>query len=582
MNDNAVTALAGAAFAGALVAHPLSGRWFLVLALVGVGGLLRRRTVVVAICVFALAAGLSGRAWTIVHTPAPSSVDGVGRIVTDPERQGAATRAVVEVGGRRYLASGWGSAGWALSQTRAGERVHVEGRVAPYGGTRERIAALHTAHRLSLEVFEPLDGGAWHWQVANKYRSLVDGGAASLGGARRSLFTGLVYGDDRGQDPLVAADFRSAGLTHLLAVSGQNVAYVLTLLAPLLRRLGPRARWAASLVALALFITATRVEPSVLRASVMAAMVVTSRVLGRESSPRRSLSLAVLILVLVDPFLASSVAFRLSVAASAGIVVLTPRLVDVLVGPKWLREPLAVTLGAQLAVAPIMIATFGPVSVATLPANLLAGPVAGLVMMWGMTAGALAGLVGGAPARLLHLPTRVMLWWLETVARFSATAPLPRLGLAGIVAVLGVVWIWRRHRRTRLALLLGAALCTAVVPARTPAAERIGWDSVLLRGESDVLVVGVERNAVSLIDELRGRGVDDLGLVVVTDTASLGTMALVARRVAVAEIWSAEPSGVSVAVEARRSVRVGSVTLLVEPGPGDLAVGVADTVTGGF
>lgn len=532
-----------------------------------------RHVVVVAVAVGVICSGLAGTAWRDLAFDPGASGDGVALVVVDPERRGAATSAVIEVDGRRFVASGWGAVGFTLGQSRAGDHLLVTGTVGEYGGSRERRAALGASHRLSLHSVVLADRGAWHWRIANGFRSLVDRGAQSLPPSQRSLFVGLVYGDDREQDPLVAADFRSAGLTHLLAVSGQNVAYVLTLLAPLAAMLGRRARWLLLVAALGLFATATRFEPSVLRATAMAGLALTSRLAGRETTPTRSLSLAVIGLLLFKPLLATTVAFRLSVAASAGIAVLTPRIVEAMSGPRWLREPLGVTVGAQLAVAPVLVTTFGPVSLVTVPANLLAGPAAGLAMMWGMTAGAVAGLVGGQGAEVLHLPTRGLLWWLEIVARRSADSQLPSVGLLWLTTACGVALLrvhGPRRLRPGLVILCGALVVAALPQTSTPVL--VGWDSVLLRDERTVLVVGRELSAVALIADLRGAGVAAIDVAVVTDDRALGTVALARGRVPIGQIWSAGTTGISTSVTAARSLIIGTHTLLVEPVGDGLAV----------
>src|SRR3546814_8489814 len=82
-------------------------------------------------------------------------------------------------------------------------------------------------------------------------------------------------------------------------------------------------------------------------------------------------------------------------AACAAIVLLAPPISSVLPGPAAIRDALGVTLAAQLGVAPVLLATFGPMPVASIPANLLAVPVAGAVIAWGITAGLVAGVAGG-------------------------------------------------------------------------------------------------------------------------------------------------------------------------------------------
>src|SRR4051794_37776574 len=132
---------------------------------------------------------------------------------------------------------------------------------------------------------------------------------------RRALFTGFVLGDDRGQRPEVVEDFRASGLSHLLVVSGENVAFVLALAAPLLKRLRLGARWAVGLGVLATFGVLTRWEPSVLRAIAMATVTMTAMAIGRPASSGRVVAIAVTAVLLIDPLLVGSVGFLLSVGA---------------------------------------------------------------------------------------------------------------------------------------------------------------------------------------------------------------------------------------------------------------------------
>ena len=147
------------------------------------------------------------------------------------------------------------------------------------------------------------------------------GGVEHLSPERRVLFTGLVFGDDRGQSAVVADNFRAAGLGHLLAVSGQNVVFVLLLAAPVIGRISSvTLRVAASITLLAAFGFMTRFEPSVTRALVMAGLALVAHAIGRPGAAPVILPPAVLGLLLFDPLLAWSLAFQLSVAATAAEV----------------------------------------------------------------------------------------------------------------------------------------------------------------------------------------------------------------------------------------------------------------------
>jgi ComEC/Rec2-related protein len=150
-----------------------------------------------------------------------------------------------------------------------------------------------------------------------------------------------VLGDDRAEPPDLVDDFRAAGLSHLTAVSGENLAFALALAGPLLRRLALRWRFVATAGLVAWFALLTRFEPSVLRACVMAALAALAVVLARPASTVRLLALAVSVLVLVDPLLVWSVGWWLSVGATAGIALLAAPLAARLPGPRPLAEALA-------------------------------------------------------------------------------------------------------------------------------------------------------------------------------------------------------------------------------------------------
>jgi ComEC/Rec2-related protein len=298
--------------------------------------------------------------------------------------------------------------------------------------------------------------------VANRLRRTLADGATALPEDRRGLWAGLVVGDDRDEPAGIEADFSAAGLTHLLAVSGQNVAFALAAAGPLLRRLGLRPRLAAALVVLGLFGTAVRWEPSVLRATAMAALALLSGVLGVEATALRLVALAAAGLILVDPLLVHRLGFRLSVAAAIGLALWSRPLAARLPGPAALRDTLAATLAAQAATAPVLL-TLGGLPPASIPANALAVPAAGPVMVWGLTGGLAAGVLGGRPAWLLHLPSRLLLAWLTTVAGAAARLPLAPVGAWPVAAAALLAWLAVRTADSRHRGLLAAAAVGALL-----------------------------------------------------------------------------------------------------------------------
>ena len=526
MSDRHAVALAVAALVGAWwsAAVPLVPAIIL-----GVVALAFRKPWLLVAAVLLLSSSLGARAWAGLDPLEPAAFDGEVALVADPVPVGQGMRVFVRAEGRRYEAWAYGRAARDLGDRLAGDRVSVTGSVRSILPLPDYQAARHVANRLNIDRVHDYREGAFPYRLANWLRRTIARGAESLDEDRLALFTGLSYGDDRYQSPVVSDDFRAAGLTHLLAVSGQNVAFVLILARPLLQRFDYRGRWVLTLGAIGFFALVTRFEPSVLRASVMAAIAATATLLGREASSRRVLALAVALLVLVDPLLVHSVAFRLSVAASTGIILWAPRLAERLPGPRMLAEAMAVTVSAQLAVSPLLIATFGGVPVASLPANLLAAPVAGPIMMWSLSAGVFAGLVGSPLAQVIHWPTSVGIGWIQAVAGWAASARLGELRAVHLVAVaLGAVVWWLARRRLLRAVAAGGLALALLVPAVALRIADPPFHIVLDSGvevwrhhHATVVMLGTSRSTERLLEDLRRAGVEAVDVVV----ANRGTRA---------------------------------------------------------
>jgi competence protein ComEC len=420
-------------------------------------GVVLRRTGVVVMGLTLLASGLAHQAWEGVRGQERAAWSGVVTLGSDPRPVGRGLRVEVRAGDRRYEAWAFGSAAGPVRRMLTGERIAMTGRIEPLPPDRPHLARRHLAGRLSVEATADRHPAAAVHRLANGLRRTLTAGLDHLPEPRRALVTGIVFGDDRLQSDTDRDAFRRSGLTHLLAVSGQNVAFVLAMAAPLLGRAPYRVRLPATLALLGLFGLVTRFEPSVLRATAMAGFAALAASRGRSAGGLRVLALAVIAVLLLDPLLVGSPGFQLSVAASGGILVLARPIAAALPGPGSLRQAVAVTVAAQVAVAPLLAALFGPVPVASLPANVLAAPAAGPLMTWGLTAGLVAGVVGGPVAALLHVPTDLLARWLQAVGRAGAALPFGGLGPVH-VAVLwaaAVVLVVRDDRRAR-ALAVGS------------------------------------------------------------------------------------------------------------------------------
>ena len=444
-------ALAAAVTVGAWAARPFP---LLLAAALVAGALSVRQPAVVCIAALVLASGLGARSEAgmspVVRT---QLVAAEVTLLADPVPRGPGVTAIGRLGRRHVQLAAYGRAARSLRARLAGERVVVNGELEPLRGvTRPRLAARHVSARVTVaSVGDWYPGNALSGGANRVRRALIDG-ARSMPAQDRALFTGFVIGDDRDEPADLVDDFRRSGLSHLTAVSGENVAFVLVAAAPILRRLGLRARWLATIGLVVWFAMLTRFEPSVLRAAAMAALAATASFLARPASGRRLLALAITVCTLLDPFLVRSVGWWLSVGATVGLVLFAAPLAQRLPGPRWLAEPMATTLAAQLGVAPVTMAVFGAMPLAALPANLLAVPAAGPVMVWGLPVGIVAGLVPAPVARIAHLPTLVLVRWIEVIARVGARLPIGQLraGHVPFLALGGVIAIYYKRRRRRV------------------------------------------------------------------------------------------------------------------------------------
>ncbi|MFC5060976.1 ComEC/Rec2 family competence protein [Actinomycetospora atypica] len=532
-----------AAWAVVLVALSLGwgpGALVVVLALVGVAvavvrrdrrwaaGVLAAGACLVAVGVPAVVAAHQVAGHPLRTAAAAGSAATVEVVLTDdpaPLRSsgpGGAPRVVVRAelvsaqgGGGRWVGSGRvvllaPAEGWA--GLLPGQRATASGSLGSSTRADLTVAVLRT--RGPPREVGPPPGAQL---VAGDLRAgLRDAARAVLAEDPAGLLPGLVVGDTSGLRPDLTDDFRTAGLTHLTAVSGSNVAFVLGAVLLLVRlvRLGPRTGALLAVLALVGFVVLARPSPSVLRAGAMGSVVILALALGRRRSVLPALAATVVVLLLADPALATDAGFALSVLATGALVLLAPVIVGKLRArgvPPGFAEALAVPVAAHVVTAPVVAGLSGEVSLVAVLANLLAAPVVAPATVLGVLAALLAPWwTGGAHAAVWLAGPEVS--WLVWVARRCAGVDgatiawpggvLGGLVLAGLV-VLGLVALrWRRVRLVSLAVAVGLLLVlvpTRVVPVGWPPP---GWAVVACdvgQGDALVLATGEPGRAV-LVD----------------------------------------------------------------------------------
>ena len=364
-----------------------------------------------------------------------------------------------------------------------------------------------------------------------------------------ALARGFVLGEDEGVDARTEEDFRRAGLSHLLAVSGQNVTLLALLAMPLLGAFGiplrERLLWVLALIAV--YVPVAGAGPSIQRAAVMGAVGVLATLGGRRSSRLYALALAALVTLAIDPGIGADVGWQLSFAAVLGILLLASplrRAVEGRLGKgAWRRalaEGVAVTVAATLATAPLIAFHFERISTTTLVANVLALPAVAPAMWLGMCGAALAQLPGvplaplnGLNALLLAYVAQVASWcaapeWVELQVQLDGRGLL--LAYAGLG--LGVLCC-RRWPRQVAALGAICLACLMPLPGRggaEPGPPPGLQVDVLDVGQGDAILFRPAAAPAVLVDggppgdglarKLEEDGVDGLGAVIATHDQS--------------------------------------------------------------
>ena len=416
-----------------------------------------------------------------------------------------------------------------------GEVVWIEGSVVGGGGEIGGRPHRGTVEVDEIEVVSGPDSPIL--ALGNAMRDRVIDRLSPLEGGR-GLLAGFMVGDTSGVHEVDQSAMRRAGLSHFTAVSGSNVAIFLGLLymvaGPI--GIGPKRRALLGLLGLPVFAAATRFEPSVLRASAMAGLVLAGRLSGIAMETWQTLSAAVIALLLIDPGLVSSAGFQLSVAATVGVIV----------GSRWpssggkVARALAVTIGAQAAVAPLLILRFGMVPLLSPLANLLAAPLVAAATVLGVI-----GVVGPEPLSDLGAALAAAVLSLARIA-----SSLPQIGWLGLGVIIGagLIHLLRPTLRGPL-VLLGALLVAFLVLAPTRSLPEHGavvldvgqGDAVLIAGgPGNLALVDGGPDPVTLMENLDEYRVTALDLVVVTHAHAdhaLGLTAL-AGRIPVGEVWA--------------------------------------------
>lgn len=506
--------------------------WLVPAGLAGTAGLLlvgRGRSLTAASAGVAVLCVLAG--WTRVALPDPfPPVRGVGPGPTVleglvggvPEIEGPRTRfpLVLRRAGVDPALPATGALPLSLygppSPVAPGDHIRVTGEVRvlePFRnpGTEPRSTAPRTPRYFATApagALERLPPAPVPWWLRTRLwiHGVIETHVPPVSGA---LLEGLLIGERRQLPPTLLADFRRAGVFHVLAISGFNVALVAGSAFLLLRLARLPAPFAAGLALATLLAFAAVVggQPSVLRATVMGGLFLAAGLLGRESRVWNSLAAALVVLLALDPGSLAEPGLQLSFAATAGLLHLGPWIRAGL--PPWcpgpIKSALAVSAGAQLGVTPVMLFHFGQLSPLGVVANLLVVPLAGVLTTGGVLTLAVTTLHEPLAHLLFH-----SLWLLLVILRFIVRAfaalpgavvhipppPAPTMAAGGLALVLVPSVRGRTARLGVAALALGTVAAT--IAAARP--DRVARVVLLDVGQGEATLVQAPDGQTLLVD----------------------------------------------------------------------------------
>ena len=292
----------------------------------------------------------------------------------------------------------------------------------------------------------------------------------SLPDQQAGLMSGMLIGYTEGLGEEVNDAFRSAGLSHIMAVSGANLVF---LIAPLLfvlkmLKIGRNHANIICIISIFLFALITGFEASVLRAAVMVSLLLVGGIIKREADIITSIAAAAAILVTINPYNLLNAGFQLTFAATLSLVLFTPKIgafFKRLKIPSSLAELLAATTAAQLGVIPVSVFHFNSISVISLLSNVIVVPLTGLITVLGMIT-AISGMIFMPAAKLISYLNCALLSFVLYVTKLLASLSFATIivgtpSVSEILAYYGALFLMRSEiKTTRKITVIGALICS--------------------------------------------------------------------------------------------------------------------------
>ena len=373
----------------------------------------------------------------------------------------------------------------------------ISGTASVVRTEESRVAALLIVQGAITQVTQPSAWAAGLGSVREGLRNSSGGGDAG------ALIPGMVLGDTSKQSTEFKEAMKRSGLTHLVAVSGANFAivstFVLWCMQFLIRRKNYRVL--ATAIALVCFIALVRPSPSVLRAAAMAAVMLSAQLGRRGTDSLPALGFAICAVVLGDPWQSRDAGFALSVLATAGLLLLAPRIQDKLPANRKLAGALAPPIAAMVFCSPVLVSLSGYLSPMSIVANLLAAPVVAPITVLGFIAALISPVAPWLTQAIIFF-VRFPAGFITAVAHWIGDFPVLTIhnGLIGffiITLILAILLLFKKWWKRSTALLLIIILSLGWLQRWPAGPWQIAQCDV---GQGDSLVINLGEKRAIVID----------------------------------------------------------------------------------
>ena len=405
-----------------------------------------------------------------------------------------------------------------LLDLRPGQTVTAQAKFQDAARLREDTITNFTSQGVFLlayqrgedAVYGEGSAGSPRWWPARAARAMQDHVAELFDGDEAAFLSAILTGDTSGLSEEARSDLSEAGLSHILAVSGMHCGFLMTLILLVTGRHRRRLLAALALPILVFYTILTGASPSVVRACIMVLFVLAAPLFQRDSDPPTTLSAALFLILLANPFAAASISLQLSFGAMAGLLWLTPKIQDLLLGEKsrgrvyrLLASSLSATVGAMVFTVPLCAVYFGSLVLISPVSNLLCLTASSAVFMLGLLAVLasflwlpLGAVIGFLPALL----TKYILWTSGVLASLPyhavyLTNPYLKYWLVFLYGLFAAAYFLRPRARRKYAVatVLAAMSLAVTVWLGAPHYTRSGLDAYVLdvgQGESVLLSSG--------------------------------------------------------------------------------------------